>query len=31
MRNKQGNYWLKKQQEEQEDNSKDDICYLENM
>ena len=31
MRNKQGNYWLKTWQEEQEDNLTDDICYLKNI
>ena len=28
---KEANYWLKTQQEQQEDNSMDDICYLENI
>ena len=27
----QANYWLKTQQEQQEDNSTDGICYLENI
>ena len=30
-RKKWANYWLKTQQEQQEDNSTDDICCLENV
>ena len=30
-RKKQANYWLKAQQEQQEYNSTDDMCYLENI
>ena len=30
-RKKQANYWLKIQQEQQEDNSTDNICHLENI